>query len=217
MKIAFLGDSITLGYGLERKEDRYASLICRQIGATEANFGITGTLMARAGMNREDGNSFLDRLHLLEDADLVVIFGGTNDYFWSDSPIGNEDSGEDYFAGAVEEICQKISEIRDKKTILLVTPYSHNGIGNYDGGLHFQDASRHDTTEKNYHGHCLEEYADVLIKAAGRHNIAVLNLHECSGFEWKEHTLDGCHPNEEGHKWLAEQIGQSINAMCGSV
>ena len=95
MKIAFLGDSITLGYGLDRREDRYTTLICRQMDVEEANFGITGTLMARAGMNREDGNSFLDRLHLLKDADVAVIFGGTNDYFWSDRPIGDEDSGDD--------------------------------------------------------------------------------------------------------------------------
>ena len=214
MKIAFLGDSITLGYGLDCREDRYATLICKQLDAEEANFGITGTLMARAGMNREDGKSFLDRLHLLEDADLAVIFGGTNDYFWSDRPIGNETSGEDYFAGAVEEICQKISEIRDKKTILLVTPYSHNGIGNYYGGLHFEDASRHDTTERNYHGHCLKEYVDVLVQAAGRHNIAVLDLHEGSDFDWKVHTMDGCHPNEEGHKWLADRIGEAIANLC---
>ena len=65
MKISFLGDSITFGYDLENKEDRFASLICKRLGAEEANFGITGTLMAKAGINRTDGNSFYDRLDLV--------------------------------------------------------------------------------------------------------------------------------------------------------
>ena len=46
MKIAFLGDSITLGYALEHREDRYSTRVCEMLGAEEENFGIAGTLMA---------------------------------------------------------------------------------------------------------------------------------------------------------------------------
>lgn len=71
MKISFLGDSITFGYGLENKENRYSSILCKSLGAEEANYGITGTLLARAGMNRNDGKSFLDRLNLVLDGDFT--------------------------------------------------------------------------------------------------------------------------------------------------
>ena len=88
MKIAFLGDSITLGYALEhREEDRFSAVLCRNLGHEESNFGITGTLMARAGLSASDGTSFVDRCAQMTDAEYAIVFGGTNDYFWSDTPI----------------------------------------------------------------------------------------------------------------------------------
>ncbi len=56
MKIAFLGDSITLGYALEERErDRFPAVLCRMTGHEEQNLGITGTLVAQAGLSRSDG------------------------------------------------------------------------------------------------------------------------------------------------------------------
>jgi lysophospholipase L1-like esterase len=40
-----------------------------------------------------------------------------------------------------------------------------------------------------------------------------MNLHDVSGFDWKVHTTDGCHPNIEGHRWLAEKIGEAVNKL----
>jgi len=181
--------------------------------ADEANFGITGTLMARAGMNRNDGKSFLDRLDLVLNSDFVMIFGGTNDYFWSDMPIGDENSREDCFYVAVDQICKKCSKVRDVKKTLIVTPYPHNGIGNFYGGENSNDSSRHDTCEINYNGHRLIDYVNVLEQVASKYGIPVLNLHTTKGFNWKKHTSDGCHPNSEGHYWIAEQIQKVISVL----
>lgn len=213
MKISFLGDSITYGYDLEDKDARFATLICKQMGAEEANFGITGTLMARAGMNRNDGKSFLDRLDLVLDGDITVIFGGTNDYFWGDTPIGDKSYREDGFYRAVDEICKKISNSRCVNKTLIITPYPHNGIGNFFGGKDYKDASRHNTDELNFNGHRLIDYVKVIEEIATAHGIPVLNLHDVSGFDWKVHTTDGCHPNIEGHRWLAEKIGEAVNKL----
>lgn len=213
MKISFLGDSITYGYGLENKDERFATLICKQMGAEEANFGITGTLMARAGMNRNDGKSFIDRLDLVLDGDITIIFGGTNDYFWGDTPIGDKSCGADYFYRAVDEICKKISNCRKVNKTLIVTPYPHNGIGNFFGGKDYNDAIRHNTDTPNFNGHSLIDYVNVLEEIAAEYGIPVLNLHCISGFEWKTHTIDGCHPNSEGHMWLAEQIKKVIKKL----
>ena len=48
MKLAFLGDSITLGYGLSDRSARFSTLVSRALNAEEVNLGITGTLVARA-------------------------------------------------------------------------------------------------------------------------------------------------------------------------
>lgn len=213
MKISFLGDSITYGYALENRADRYTTHVCAALGAEEANFGITGTLVAKAGLNNGDDKAFVDRLHLVMDGDVTVIFGGTNDYFWSDKIIGDEENVGDLttFYGAVDFMLKKIKEERGDKPTLFVTPYSHNGIGNFFGGEHWQtDSSRHDTTEKNFCGYTLSDYSDTIVKLCNKYGVPVLDLHHTEGFDWRKHTSDGCHPNPEGHKWLAEKIAKKL-------
>ncbi|MBE6668547.1 MAG: SGNH/GDSL hydrolase family protein [Ruminococcaceae bacterium] len=211
MTIAFLGDSITFGYGLDNKEGRYSTLVSQFLGMTEQNYGITGTLVAKAGLNQSDGNDFLSRAYLIDGADVAVIFGGTNDYFWSDKPIyGN---GNENFEAAVKSLVDRVKEKRKGKITLFVTPYPHNGIGNYFGGVHWKDSNRHNTSEKNYHGHCLIEYVSVIESVCKENGIPCLNLHEDFNFVWQEHTTDGCHPNESGHVLIANAIIGRLEKM----
>ena len=65
--VVFLGDSITLGNGLDNMEDRFTAVFCRMTGTQEINYGITGTLIARAGTSTADGASFIDRYPMMED------------------------------------------------------------------------------------------------------------------------------------------------------
>lgn len=185
------------------KSDYYRSL--------ELNFGITGTLVAKAGLNRGDGNDFLSRAHLVDEADVAIIFGGTNDYFWSDCPIHGE--GEEYFDFAVKSLIGRVKEKRNGKITLFVTPYRHNGIGNFLSGISWQDASRHDTDQKNFNRHTLSDYVDVIVKLCDENSIPCLNLHEDFDFVWQEHTSDGCHPNEMGHMLIADAVTKKIKEL----
>ena len=209
MTVAFLGDSITCGYGLSDVNQRYTALLSQDLGLEEENYGITGTLIAQAGLNRTDGRDYVSRMHLIEHADIAVIFGGTNDYFWSDTPIrgGTDDR---YFAHAVETLCQYVSRVRAGRITLIVTPYPHNGVGNYFGGQTWKTASRHDTDTTNFCGHTLADYASTMEEICTSYGIPCLNLHRNFEFDHRRHTLDGCHPNEEGHQLLAEVIGNQL-------
>lgn len=211
MKIAFLGDSITVGYGLANKENRYSTIVSQALKSEELNFGTTGTLVAKAGLNQSDGKDFLSRVNLINDADVAVVFGGTNDYFWSDKPIFGV--GNQYFECAVNELIEHIKEKRKGKITLFVTPYPHNGIGNYIGGKCWNNSNRHDTSKKNYNGHTLREYADVIIELCNKNNIPCLNLFEDFKFRWQEHTSDGCHPNEEGHSLIANAVYEKLKSI----
>lgn len=205
MKLAFLGDSITLGYGLSDRSARLSTLVSRALDAEEVNLGITGTLVARAGLSASDGSAFVDRVGQLAGADCAVIFGGTNDYFWSDAPIVNPGGSPDlrYFADAAAFLADTAAALVPR--VLFVTPYEHHGIGNFAGGEHFRHSSEHDTTAVNFVGHTLRQYAEVLRETAEARGLEVLALHgEC--FDWRTLTSDGCHPNEDGHRWLAERI-----------
>lgn len=212
MKIVFLGDSITCGYALTDVTERYTTVLCRRLGLEEENHGITGTLVAKAGLNRTDGKDFVSRLHLIDEADIAVIFGGTNDYFWSDAPI---DGGESdvYFAHAAKTLCEHIRRARAGKLTLVVTPYPHNGVGNFFGGETWRTSSRHDTDEVNFCGHTLAEYAAVLEETCLRWGIPCLDLHKNFAFDYRIHTLDGCHPNREGHRLLAEAIETKLKTL----
>jgi lysophospholipase L1-like esterase len=211
MTIAFLGDSITFGYGLEHKENRYSTLVSQALKMDELNYGITGTLVAKAGLNQTDGKDFLSRAHLIDDADVAIVFGGTNDYFWSDRTIYG--CGEQYFAFAVRKLAEQAKEKRSGKMTLFVTPYPHNGIGNFSGGSDWKDSSRHDTSEMNYNGHTLKDYVDVIARICEEKDIPCLNLFDDFGFFWQEHTSDGCHPNEAGHILIAKAITEKLKAF----
>jgi lysophospholipase L1-like esterase len=210
MKIAFLGDSITLGYGLTDRNQRYSTIVSHNLKMEEQNLGITGTLMAQAGLNRNDKNDFVSRAHLIDAADFVVVFGGTNDYFWSDCGIYGEN--ESCFQYAVRKLIEKILLNRDKQSVVFVTPYRHNGVGNYENGKDWLDSNRHDTDTKNYNGHTLKDYVDVIAALCREYGVPCLNLYEKTDFDWKEHTIDGCHPNEMGHKIIAAHIEDAIRA-----
>ena len=211
MTIAFLGDSITYGYALDDKRKKYSTLVSQSLGMKEENFGITGTLIAKAGLNLENEDAFVTRISLIDHADIAVIFGGTNDYFWSDSPIyGNDDR---YFSHALNTIAAHIQKCRPGKITLFVTPYPHNGIGNFFGGVHWRDASRHNTTEQNFNGQVLQDYVQALEDVCVQNQLPLLNLHKDFAFDWRIHTLDGCHPNEDGHKLLAAAIVKKLEAL----
>lgn len=207
MKIAFLGDSITLGYALDnRKRDRFPAVFCRMTGHVEFNLGITGTLVARAGLSRFDGTAYVDRYPQTEEADAVVVFGGTNDYFWSDTPISGGE-GDAYFGNAVHTLCRGLLGMFPKEKILFLTPYPHHGIGNFAGGTHWRESGEHDTDNVNFVGHTLSDYADVLCGVCGEYGIRVLDLRKSvPPFDWRALTVDGCHPNPAGHRWLVERI-----------
>lgn len=216
--VGFLGDSITLGYALDNKEARFSTLICQKLGVVEQNEGITGTLVAKAGLSDGAGTSFVERIQLIKDADIAVIFGGTNDYFWSDMPLcAPEDDIKNtaYFDVALDKICRYMKTVKKSEKTLLVTPYKHCGTGNFEGGENYRDSSEHETDAKNYNGLTLEDYVNKIIEIGKKHGIAVLDLYHTDEFDYKTMTIDGCHPNEDGHKYLAEKIGAEVEKLIG--
>ena len=210
--IAFLGDSITHGTGLCDKGKRYSTILAERLGMVEENYGIPGTLMARAGLSLSDGTDFVSRMGLIDSADVAVIFGGTNDYFWSDTPISGGD-GDEYFDRALEHICSHVRQTREGKITLFVTPYPHNGVGNFLGGEKWKSSCRHDTDGVNFNGHLLSDYASVIKKTCEKHALPCLDLHMEFDFDWEKHTSDGCHPNEEGHRLLADAIEAELSML----
>ena len=105
-KINFLGDSITEGHGCSSPEKCFASLIARDHGAVCRNYGIGGTRIARQKQPSENPKHDLDFVGRYDkmdpDADIVAVFGGTNDFGHGDAPMGTmADRTRDSFYGAL--------------------------------------------------------------------------------------------------------------------
>jgi len=207
----FLGDSITMGYGLSDFADRFSTVFCKQIGWNEDNYGITGTLMARAGTSSSDGSSYIDRYAAMGYGDLIVVFGATNDYFWADKAISCEDSEDDYyFENAVHHLCIGLKEKYPGKPIIFLMPYQMRGIGNYFGGADGRAHNGHNTDQKNYVGCTLADYVNMQKSICLSYGMYVLDLYRDFGADVAHidedeirYTIDGCHPNAAGHRRIA--------------
>ena len=131
LKIAFLGDSITEGVGTSSPEKIYHSVLKKEAELASAlNYGVSGTRFARqinlAGdEDRElDNNSFSIRFETMDDtADVVVVFGGTNDYGHGDAPMGCFDDRTPYtFYGACHYLFSGLVKKYLGKPIVIMTP-----------------------------------------------------------------------------------------------
>ena len=213
-KICFLGDSITEGCGTSGAENGFPQLLYRQYGLAAAwNHGIGGTRFARQIQPSENpitDRDFCARVsELNEEADVVVVFGGTNDYGHGDAPFGTPlDRTADTFCGACYELFSRLRERFPAAVILVVTPIhrlrdeSHQGDGR-------QQAPRP----------ALREYVQVIRETARAFGLPVLDLFQANVLNPNDPAVqeafvpDGLHPNDDGHRVLAQWIGQCLETL----
>ncbi len=207
LKINFLGDSITEGHGCSCEETKFTSLIAEKYGAITRCYGIGGTRLARQTKPSDNPRHDLDfpsRVTEMDpDADLIVIFGGTNDFGHGDAPFGDfSDRTADTFCGALHELYVSLLEKYPEAVIMVMTPL-------------------HRSTEDipNMHGKVLKEYVDMIRKAAGYYSLPVLDLYATSGIQpavpvMKDKFMpDGLHPNDAGHVILTGKIAKFIECL----
>lgn len=205
-KIAFLGDSITEGHGVDDPNHIFWKRIESSCGADCYGYGIGGTRVAIQQSSSEEEHwdqYFASRVEsMIPDADIVVVFGGTNDFGHGDAPFGMfSDRTEESFCGAYHMLLQKLIQRYPKSQIVTMTPLhrdSENMLGFNEKGV------RRD--------HTLEEYVDAVIAISGYYGIPVLDLYRVSGMQpavpiLKElYMPDGLHPNDLGHQRIADKV-----------
>lgn len=207
-KIVFLGDSITEGHGVKAPENRFVDRIAAQTGAICKNFGIGGTRIAKQTVPSPSERCDLDFLSrvpdLDEDADIIVVFGGTNDWGSGDAKLGNFESRDTYtFYGALHTLYTMLTEKYPTSQIVVLTPLHRTG--------EFGPVVRENMPQANKNI-ALKEYVNAIRELAEYYSILVLDLYKTSGIQpeipvIKEMYIpDGLHPNDEGHKLLANRI-----------
>ncbi len=203
--INFLGDSITEGVGASSPEKGYVSVIGKRTGAIVRNYGISGTRIARQQVpdGYEKCGNFCDRMKTMDDADVTVMFGGTNDFGHGDAPFGEfSDRTPDTFYGACHTVVSYLAEKAAGRPFVIVTP------------LH-----RFRTYEptKSACGKDLEDYVNAIKEVARYYSIPVLDLYAEYGINPVIDSLrarfmtDGLHPSDDGHELLADKIISYLN------
>lgn len=208
-KINFLGDSITEGAGTSCVEARFTTLMKEIAGVAQIrNYGIGGTRMARQQKitnERFDTNDYCTRFSSMEDdADIVVVFGGTNDYGHGDAPFGTfSDRTPDTFCGAVHYLFRGLLEKYPTKKVVVLTPMHREG----------------DTSPNPLHGKTLKDYVDVIRQVAEMYSLPVLDLFASLGVcpdipaQKEAYCPDGLHPNDAGNRLLAEKLKQFLENL----
>ena len=200
-KINFLGDSITEGVGVSSPEFMYVNVFARKFSpAVVRNYGISGTRFARqytpTVANPRFDLDFCSRVEEMDDdADIVVVFGGTNDCGHGDAPMGCfDDRTKDTFYGACHTLMSSIIEKYPQATVVFMTPL-------------------HRAVEQKPERPALCEFVAAIREVAEFYSVPVLDLYATAGIQpqiaaqRELYAPDGLHPNNAGAEKIADRLG----------
>lgn len=206
LKINFLGDSITEGALASSVENTYVEQVGKMLNAEVRNYGIGGTRFAKQtkpSMYPRMDEYFASRVDdMKNDANYVIVFGGTNDYGHGDAPIGEmEDNTPDTYLGSINYLIEKLLRYYKKEQIIFILP------------LHRLDEDNpYGEGNKEKPSLVLDGYVSLLQQLLAKHNIKYFDFREDFG-QAKNNPLlgDVVHPNDMGHRKIAELISQQLN------
>ena len=210
-KINFLGDSITEGAGTSSHDKMFTMLIEHEYGAICQNYGIGGTRIARQKTPTEEkwDRDFISRVPEMDnDADIVVVFGGTNDFGHGDAPLGTMDDRTPYtFYGALHCLYTALTEKYPDVPVVILTP------------LHRLNEDSPKGDNKPAPVGTLKEYVNIIREVAEYYSFPVLDLFKESGLQPKipiiqqKYIPDGLHPNDDGNAILAHKIARFLETL----
>ncbi len=204
-KIAFLGDSITEGCGTSSIEHTFWNVLGQKTGAQVFGYGIGGTRIApqRVPSDPRADQDFISRVDgMIPDADVVVVFGGTNDFGHGDAPFGTRgDQTSETFCGALHVLFTKLYERYPAAQLVVMTP-THR-LSETDSVMNEFGVRRSGN---------LRAYVQAIRDAAEDFAVPVLDLFRVSGIQPSVPALreaympDGLHPNDAGHAKIADKL-----------
>ena len=215
--ISFLGDSITEGACVSDIEhNRYDNVLFRELGLKKVNnYGISGTRISHqftpSEKARHDLNFCARCFDMDTSSDIIVVFGGTNDYEHGDAPLGTVgDKSRITFCGSYNYLIDKIRELYPKATLVVMTP-----------ARRVNDTLAPEMKKELYGivGLSLKDYVDDIVEICNNKNVPVLNLYEKLGIDpnkkedCEKYTGDGLHFNDNGHAVIAKKLADFLRNL----
>jgi len=213
--INVLGDSITEGVGASSQDKAYPTVLSRLTGAKVNNYGVSGSRITDIESPYFNPGSFVDRMYNMDKtADLIIVFGGTNDFWCGDCPIGKRtDKCVNTFYGALNRMISYLKNTYPSADIVFVVPYQQS-----------KDADETHpykrSTYGNYGTGTLKEYRIAMLDRCEYYGIPVLDLYADYDLNtadnrealenYGNYICDGCHLNDAGYNLLARKIYRFI-------
>lgn len=217
--INILGDSITEGVGVtDIENNKYDNIIKRECGLKAVNnYAVSGSRIAHqihASQNPRFDLCFCGRAYDMDtSADMVIVWGGANDYIHGDAAIGRKgDTTPATFYGGVYFLMNYLKKNYPGKPIIFITPAHCCYCNGSDQKVSKRSNKRDDALP-------LLGYVRIIEEMGAEFGIPVLNMYEKLGIDPniesdnKNYTVDGIHFNNAGHAIIASRIIDFLRSL----
>jgi lysophospholipase L1-like esterase len=206
--INFLGDSITAGLNVGI-ENSWVVKCSEILQANYNNYGISNSTIANPNNSGSNDPMCLRYMDMSNNADLVVVLAGRNDYRSVSMPLGTiNDTDNSTFYGGLKTLVEGLWNKYPLKTIVFCTPFK----------ARVSEASeKRDNEWSNNVGLYQESYNNAIKEVCKMYAIPVIDLYNEGTFNsWNDTArevwfTDTIHPSIEGHKVLGEIVASRLN------
>lgn len=219
-KIIAAGDSIT--YGSKQAGSGYAdmtdgvsymTMACECLGYELDNYSISSSTLGLKSDGSNPHEAFIERYMDMDDnADLVYIAMGTNDWFYQYDLGAMSDRVKTTFYGALHLLCQGLKDKYPSIPIIFATPIKRYIIRSGSPAGHLNLKSQ----ELNLWRNAIKEVCEY-------HSIPVVDMYAESYLNsWEEserdkYIPDGTHPNGAGHGKMQITCEATLNKYLGGI
>lgn len=193
-KAVMIGDSLTQ---MHYWEEMFAQIL-----------GMNYEVVAQSGGNMTAIANFVDNI---DSADVMTVWAGTNDWYTGISLGSLLNNDNNTYYGAVQHVCERVSERLPNCKLLLITPLQRLTTNTDDWEVDDRGFRINPTTSK-----ILEDYANAVIETAEIYGIEVLDMFHRGGVNAKNidtWTSDRLHPSRAGFEKLCWKIIDKVKSM----
>jgi lysophospholipase L1-like esterase len=206
LKLAIYGDSLSTGtHGEGGYEKKLKESLCLS-GTYNFAVGSSSLSKGSAGCMAD----LLEEGRLPEEADIILIWHGSNDWYWG-VPIGNQGDREpDTFNGAISFVIERLRINFPNARIIWVTPIYR--MERPDGVEVEGDAFR----TLNKVGSTLLDYVEALDRSSLYHGFPLIDMRRLSGIHAYNsgfYLEDGVHPNRNGYELIHLILDHEIRRL----
>lgn len=209
-KLLIYGDDISYGIGASKlRYTSYGALMRSEYGFVVENHALADATLGNYNDITCENRSVLTQIGsstINDTHNYCIIFVGTNDWLKPGTEVGKIDDYCDItFYGAFNKALRMLYTYAPKLKIILVTP-------TFRARQEYSDNKNSDDYPIGYI--YLREYVDAIINIGKKYHIPVVNLYDNMGinkYNNQSYLPDGAHPNDDGHRKIANMIYEHMN------